>query len=50
MALMPMAIKCGPSDQGTLCEQFSCCLRLRGNVAEKLIEGWWQTLVTLERF
>ena len=50
MALMPVVIKFGPSDYGTLCEQFSCCFRLRGNVVENLIRGWWWTLVTLERF
>ena len=34
---MPVVIKFGPSDYGTLCEKFSC-FRLNGNVAENLIK------------
>ena len=50
MALMPMVIKFGSSDWGTLYEQFCDVFQLTGDIAEKLIEGQWQRLVTLMIF
>ena len=50
MALMPMVIKLGITDEGTLYELFCGVFSLRGDIAEKLIEGQWWRLVTLMRF
>ena len=50
VALMPMVIKFRSSDKATLCEQFCDVFQLTGDIAEKLIKGWWQRLVTLKRF
>ena len=50
MALMPMVIKSGITDEGTLCELFCGVFSLRGDIMEKLIEGRWRRLLTLMRF
>ena len=50
MALMPMVIKLGITDEGTLYELFFGVFSLRGDIMEKLIEGQWWRLVTLMRF
>ena len=39
MALMPMVIKFGSSDQGTLYKQFCNVFQLTSDIVEKLIEG-----------
>ena len=50
MALMPVVIKSGITDKGTLYELFFGVFSLRGDIMEKLIEGRWWRLVTLMRF
>ena len=39
MVLMPMVIKLGITDEGTLYELFCGVFCLRGDITEKLIEG-----------
>ena len=39
MALMPVVMKFGPSDQGTLCEQFCDMQQIQVILAKQLVEG-----------
>ena len=50
VALMPVVIKSGITDEGTLYELFFGVFSLRGDIMEKLIKGQWWRLMTLMRF